>query len=264
MTYSNQTIWITGASSGIGEAFAEAYSKKGATLILSARNVQKLEALKSRLEHPEKAFVVPLDLEDHESLSNKVEQVLSDYRIDLLINNAGVSQRSLAKDTDITVYKRLMDVNYLGTIILTKQVLNQFLKHNHGKFVVVSSVAGKFGVPVRSGYSASKFALHGFFEALRAELKDTKIVITMICPGYIRTDISLKALTANGQPQNTLDDAQKNGMATDLFTKKAIKAIEGNKAEVYIGGFKETKLAVWVSRMFPSVFRKIIAQSKVT
>ncbi len=261
----NKTAWITGAGSGIGRALALAMHKEGMQLILSGRKRNKLEETKALLDDPLTATILVLDLEQHDELEatlNQQKELLS--RVDILVNNAGISQRSLTKDTQFSVYKRLMDINYLGTVKLSLHMLDAFTKKGSGHFVNISSSAGKFGVPLRTGYSASKFALHGFFEGLRAELKDTTIGITMVCPGFINTDISKNALTADGKAQGTMDQAQANGMKPAQLSAIVIRSIKANKAEVLVGGFKETKLAVWVSRIFPSVFRKIIANSAVT
>lgn len=259
-------IWITGAGSGIGKALALEFNKNSdVKFILSGRNIENLESTRQSLSNPDKVKLLALDLENHDELDRILEEntpLLSD--VDILINNAGISQRSLAKDTRFEVYKRLMDINYLGTIKISLFLLQHFLKRNSGHFVVISSSAGKFGVPVRSGYSASKFALHGFFEALRAEVDKTKIEVTMVCPGFIKTDISKNALTADGSYQGTMDKAQANGMTPEVLAEKVLNAIESNKAEISVGGFKETKLAIWVSRIFPSLFRKVIANSEVT
>ena len=264
MKNNSQTVWITGASSGIGEALALSYNAKGYTVIGSARKQSTLNLVKEKCANPDRFFTVPLDLIQHDNIENIVDKVLQKHTIDILINNGGISQRSLAKDTSFNVYKKLMDVNYLGTVALSKAILPHFLHKNKGQYVVISSSAGKFGVPMRSGYSASKFALHGFFEALRAELYDTEIDITMITPGFIKTNISKNALTADGSTQNTMDEAQKNGMPLDEFARIAMKGIEQKSAEFSIGNLKETKFAILVSRLFPNLFRKIIANSKVT
>jgi len=264
-TFKNKTIWITGAGSGIGKALAIAFADQGARIILSGRKLVPLENCKSQLVNPESHIIIQLDLADRkgiESLFSKHDQLID--QVDILVNNAGISQRSFAKDTDFDVYKKLMDVNYLGTVKLSLLILKKFLSQNKGRYVVISSVAGKIGVPVRSGYSASKFALHGFFEALRAELANTNININMICPGFIKTDISKNALTGSGTAQGTMDNAQANGMPVEKFAKIVMTSIRKNKAETIIGGFRETKLAVLVSRFFPNLLRKIIAKSKVT
>jgi len=263
--YKDKVIWITGASSGIGAAMAQALSKKTLTLILSARNSTKLKEVREQCDPSATIHIIELDLSEHDELSvvfDNHKSLLS--QVDIMIHNGGISQRSLAEETNFSVLKKLMDVNYLGTSKLSLSLLPYFIKRRSGHFVVISSIAGKVGVPLRSGYSASKFALHGFFDALRAEQVDNNIDVTIICPGYIHTDISKHAMTGDGKKQGTMDSAQLNGMNVDTFVGKALSAISEKKAEVYIGGFKETKLAVFVSKMFPALFRKIISKSKVT
>ena len=262
--FKNKTIWITGASSGIGKALAIELAQHGAKLILSSRKRAALEEVALHISHSD-TQILPLDLEDHTGLDALIrdnQALLS--TVDILINNGGISQRSKVVDTDFKVYKKLMDVNYLGSVKLTLGVLPFFRKKKAGQYVVISSMAGKFGVPVRSGYSASKMALHGFFDAMRAELQDTGIGVTIVCPGYIQTDISKNALTASGEAQGTMDEAQRNGMPLAVMVPKVLKAIQQNKNEIHIGGFKEVKMAGLVSRLFPTMFKKIIAKSKVT
>lgn len=264
--FHNKTIWITGASSGIGRALAIRLSKaEGTKLILSARNQSSLEEVKNLCQQANQVTVLPIDLADHNGLDDIFNANIDSLsQVDIVFHNGGISQRSLTIDTDFEVYQKLMDVNYMGTISLTLNLLPFFVKRNSGHFVVTSSSAGKFGVPMRSGYSASKFALHGFFEALRAELNSSDINITMICPGFISTDISKHSLTGDGTAQGTMDDAQLNGMSVAKCVDEMLKAVSAKKPESYIGGFKETKLAVFVSRIFPNIFRNIIANTKVT
>ncbi|MDA8693234.1 SDR family NAD(P)-dependent oxidoreductase [Saprospiraceae bacterium] len=264
--FTNKTIWITGASSGIGKALAIRLSEiENTKLILSSRSEMQLNEVKSLCQDTQSVEVLPLDLVDtdsHTILFEKYNDSLS--KVDIVFHNGGISQRSLALETDFSVYKKLIDVNYLGTVSLTLKLLPFFKNKSTGHFVVTTSSAGKFGVPMRSGYSGSKFALHGFFEALRAELHNSGIKITMICPGFIKTDISKHSLTADGSLQGTMDDAQLNGMPVEDCVNEILKSVSQQKAESYIGGFKETKMAVLISRLFPNLFRKIIANSKVT
>lgn len=264
--FKNKTVWITGASSGIGKALAIELASRGAHLILSSRKRTALEEVARLIGQPAgHTQILPLDLEDHEGLDTIIsanQAILSS--VDILINNGGISQRSKVVDTEFSVYKKLMDVNYLGTVKLSLAVLPYFTQKNAGQFVVVTSMAGKFGVPVRSGYSASKMALHGFFDAMRAELYKTKIGVTIIAPGYIKTDISKNALTATGDAQGTMDDAQRNGMPLEVMIPKVLRAIAIRQEEVHIGAFKEVKLAGYASRLFPRTFKKIIAKAKVT
>lgn len=267
--YDSKTVWITGASAGIGKAFATALASQGAKLILSSRKEAALQLVADQLIEAgavsSSIHILPLDLEDHDGLESIIQdhqELLS--KVEILINNGGISQRSKVEDTDFSVYKKLMDINYLGTVKLSLGVLPHFIKRNSGHFVSISSMAGKFGVPVRSGYSASKMAMHGFFDAMRAELKDTNVKVTMVCPGYIQTDISKNALTASGAAQGTMDEAQRNGMDVNLMVEEVLKAVAAQKEEIHIGGFKEVKMAGLASRLFPGTFRKIIAKAKVT
>lgn len=263
--FKGKKIWITGASSGIGKELAIQLSKHTDKLILSSRKVAALESVKDLCENNSNIKILALDLEKHDKIEEIFNANLEWVKdVDILFNNAGISQRSYVEDTEFDVYKRLMDVNYLGTIRLSLLLLPFFKERNTGHFIVTSSVAGKIGVPIRAGYSASKFALHGFFEALRAELDKTAVEISMLCPGYIKTDISLNALKGDGSQQGTMDDAQANGMTVNTMVNKVLKAVSKQKAEILVGGIVETHLATRISRFFPSIFRKVIANSKVT
>jgi len=174
----NKVIWITGASSGIGEALAVEMSKLNVKLILSSRRKEELERVKGLCKKPENVSILPIDLAFTDTLGLATESAISFYgHIDILVNNGGISQRSLAKDTDLSVDRKLMDVNYFGTIGLTKALLPHFLKRKSGQFVTVTSLTGKFGTAYRSGYAASKHALHGFFESLQAEICKTILLL---------------------------------------------------------------------------------------
>jgi dehydrogenase/reductase SDR family protein 7B len=172
-----------------------------------------------------------------------------------------VSQRSLIMDTAMDVYRKLMEVNYFGTIGLTKAVLPVMIRQGGGHLAVVSSLTGKFGTPLRSGYSASKHALHGFFETLRAELWRERIKVTMICPGFIRTDVSLSALTGDGSRQNTMDEAQEKGMLPAGCAAAIVRGVERDEEEVLIGG-KEVLMA-HIKRLWPGLYSQMIRRVKV-
>ena len=264
MNFINKVVWITGASSGIGKSLALELSRQEAKLIISSRNETALLKVKNECKNPEYVKIIPLDLEDYTIFNLKVKEAISLFgSIDVLINNAGISQRSFVKDTLITVDKRIMDINYLGTIALTKALLPYFMTKNSGHFVVITSIVGKIGTPLRSSYAASKHALHGFFDSLRAEVYQNNIKVTLACPGFVQTNVSLNALTGNGTAQNKMDNATKNGLTSGKFSKLLLKAIEQEKQEVYIGGFKE-KLAVYVKRFFPKLLSKMIRKLAVT
>jgi len=263
--FQHKRVWITGASSGIGEALALAFAARRANLILSARNEQALHqvAAACREAGSPEVLIRTLDLEQHPTIANIADQTIRQVgKIDILINNGGISQRSKALDTSLEVDKKLMDVNYFGTIALTKAVLPHMLLHELGHIVTISSLVGIIGSPLRSSYSAAKHALHGFFDSLRAELGDSPVQITLICPGFIRTDVSKNALTGDGAPLGTMDDATGNGMLPEVLAQQVLRAIEKGKEEVYIGG-KEI-IAIYFKRFLPGMFSKFIKKAKVT
>jgi len=263
MNFTNKVVWITGASSGIGKALALELSNKKVKLILSSRNIKTLEVVKNKCKHPENVNILPLDLEKHDSLNSKTQEALQLFgTIDVLVNNGGISQRSFVKDTLLDVDKKILDINYIGTIALSKALLPHFEENNSGHFVVITSIVGKIGTPLRSSYAASKHALHGFFDSLRAEIHP-EIKVTLICPGFVQTNVSLNALTGSGKPQNKMDNATKKGLTPEYFVKKLIRAVEKEKHEVYIGGFKE-RLAVFTKRFFPKILAKMIRKLAVT
>ena len=259
----NQTvIWITGATSGIGEAVFREYNKLDFKLIISGRNSDKLDSLKGESKNPENVHVLPLDLTNPESFPNKVSEAIKAFgRVDILLNNGGISQRSLIKDTTQAVDRQILEINFFGTIGLSKTLLPHFIENKNGHFAVVSSLVGKFGSPYRSSYAASKHALHGFFDTLRAEHYKENIAVTMICPGFIRTSVSLNALTGDGTPLQEMDDAQEKGMSPEVCAKKIVEAISKRKEEVNIGG-KEI-YAVALKRFFPLIFSRLIQTAKV-
>jgi short-subunit dehydrogenase len=261
---SGKVIWITGASSGIGEALAYELSKRGAKLILSSRRKDELDRVKGNCNANTQpnVRVLPLDLSQASTLKLSTDAAIQIFgHIDILINNGGISQRGLVAETILDVDRRLMEVNYFGTIALTKYLLPHFISRKEGQFVVVSSLTGKFGTPYRSGYAASKHALHGFFDAVRAEHYKDNIKVTMICPGFIRTNLTYTALTADGSPLNKMDEAQFKGKSAIWFAERMIHAIERQKQEVYIGG--REVIAVYLKRFVPSIFSRVIRKVAV-
>ena len=255
-------IWITGTSSGIGEATAKKFSKEGYQVIISARNEAELNRVKSECALSDEVMVLSLDLVEISTFEEKVKQALALFgKVDIVLHNAGISQRSLIHETSLEVDRKLMEVNFFGTVALTKAILPHFLSKKAGQFAVVSSLVGKFGSPYRSSYAASKHALHGFFDTLRAEHFQDTIGVTIICPGFIRTNVSVNALTADGSPLNKMDEAQEKGMSPEDCAAEIFTAIVKKKEEVYIGG-KET-FAIHLKRFFPGIFSKIIKKVKV-
>lgn len=262
MNWSNKVVWITGASSGIGEELACQVAQKGGIVVLSSRNEEALNRVRNRLSQPEKHMILPLDLEKG-TFDQAVDLVITAFgRIDVLINNGGVSQRSSVIDTQLEVDRKIMEINYFGPVALTKAVLPIMIKQKSGHIVVISSIAGKFGFFLRSSYSAAKHALYGFFESLILEVEKENIAVTIVSPGKINTPISVNALTSDGQPHGIMDRNQSTGMPVDQCVKQMLKAIERRDKEVLIGG-KEL-LAVHIKRFFPRLFWKIIRKQSST
>ena len=254
-----RVVWITGASSGIGEALALAMARAGAKLILSARNEERLNAVCAECkELGAEAQVLPLDLAGHESLPARAKDAEKIFgTVEILINNGGVGQRATALATAPAVEKRIWDVNFFGAVVLTKAVLPSMVERRSGQIVVISSTLGKFGAKTRSSYSATKHALHGYFDSLRAELHEQGIVVTLICPGYVRTNISLTALEADGSAHGELDPGQATGLSAEACAEKILKAVKKNRSEVMIGGWLEVS-AVFLKRFLPSIFERLI------
>lgn len=259
----NKVIWITGASSGIGAEMAKQCAELGAKLVLSARNETKLQAVKAQIKNSENHLVLPLDLEQNSDFSPQVDTVLKHFgRVDILMNNGGLSQRSEAHETPLEVDRRLMEINYFGNIALTKAVLPTFQQQKSGQIIVISSIAGKFGFFLRSAYSASKHALQGFYEALRLEEEKNNIHVLMVFPGKINTDISKHALNKDGGAHGVMDHNQATGMPVETCIKELLKALKKQKKEVLIGN-KEI-MAVTVKRFFPKLFFNIIKKQSAT
>lgn len=251
-------FWITGASSGIGEATALAAARDGARLVLSARRKDELERVKKAAGlADENVLVLPLDMENQAEIQPAVDAVLRKFgRIDILFNNAGVSQRSSVLDTKFEVFERLMNLNYLSVVALTKAVLPVMIRQNSGHLLVTSSISGKLGSPMRAGYCGSKHALHGFFDALRSEVYDHNIRVLVVCPGYIKTDISMNAFSADGGKHGKMDENQNQGVSAEVCAEKILQGIQRNRNEIYIGG-KEVA-GVYLKRFFPALLNRIV------
>lgn len=261
MQLKGKVIWLTGASSGIGEALAYALAKEGAKLILSARREDELKRVADQTKT--ETFILPLDLADQTNFEAKKNEALAKFgRIDMLINNGGISQRSLAKDTSIEVDRKLFEINFFGTVALTKILLPTFIQQKDGMIVTVTSAVGKFGSPWRSGYSASKHALHGFFDSLRAEIHSDNIKVLLVCPGFIQTNVSVNALTGTGAKLGSMDTATANGLTADECARQIIGAIKNEREEVVVAKFKE-RFAVFAKRIVPCVFSIMIRKMAV-
>jgi dehydrogenase/reductase SDR family protein 7B len=265
MKIQGRTAWITGASAGIGEALSRKLFHLGATIILSARNVSRLNELKNELDAIVKGrcFVVPCDVTRPDEIKQaalKLKELVP--RLDILVNNAGVSQRSYALDTTIDIDRALMEVNFFGAIGITKAILPWMIVNGGGHIVVISSIAGKFGFRMRTAYSASKHALNGYFESLRAELHDKNVKITIICPGRIKTDISVNALTGDGKRYGKMDKGQANGVTLEKSVCIIARAIKKNSKEKFIG--MPERFLLLIKRICPPLFYRIVNRASPT
>jgi len=260
--FKDKTVWITGASSGIGEALALQFASAGARLVLSARREAELQRVRDlcigRGLPADHLMTLPLDVTHFESMPEAVNRVLGAFgRIDMLINNAGISQRSLCIDTDMSVYRKLFEVDVLGQIALTKAVLPIMLEQGDGHIAITSSVAGKIGVAWRTGYCASKHAVMGFFDALRAETARHGIRVTTITPGYINTNISVHAVKGDGSELGAMTDEIAGGMDVNRCAEVIMKGFHRGVPEIAVGEGLEMK-ALWLKRLFPRlVFKKV-------
>ena len=254
----NKVVWITGASSGIGEALAYAMSARGAKLILSSRRVAELERVKNNCAHPDNVHILPLDLTDTAGLEAKVATSIAVFgHIDIMVHNGGISQRGLVAETAIDVHRKVMELNYFSYIILTKALLPHFIGRQTGYFVVTSSVMGKIGTPMRAAYAASKHALHGYFDCLRAEVDQYGIKVTILTPGYIHTPISV--ISGDGSFLTGQSEQINGGFSADKAAGQIIKAIQNEAYEPYIGKFLgEERMALLVKHLMPGLFTRLI------
>lgn len=265
MSYQGKTVWITGASSGIGEAFARAFYHAGANLIISSRREDALEKVRSELGGDgSRVRILPLDLTQSGNFPELADQAIDLFgSVDVLVNNGGVSQRSEVLETDMEVLRRLMEINYFGSAALTKAILPHMTEMKSGHIIVTSSVAGKIGTKYRSGYAASKHAVQGFFNSLRQEMYGYNIAVTLLCPGFIKTDISKNALTADGKKFGKMGDAHSNAMTADEMVAKVWEDIKNRKEEIVVTGWKE-RMALLLQRFSPTLLNKILKNQKVT
>ena len=262
MELKDKIIWITGASSGIGRSLALLMGQRGARVILSGRNQNRLKEVQQQMPQPGRVALLPLDLGEPDTLPGVVRKALDLFgSVDILVNNAGISQRSLIMDTSMEVYEKMIRVNYLGTVALSKALLPHFIERKQGQFVVVTSLMGKFGSPLRSGYCGAKHALHGFFDVLRMEHEKDGVFVSMICPGFVQTDIARNALVGDGSSQGFQDQATKNGMDPDRFARKMLRAIEKRSWESYIGGREVA--GIYLKRFFPKLLHRVVLRSPV-
>lgn len=262
--FRHKVVWITGASSGIGLWLMKLLSKEQARLIVTASNQEKLQMAVQSIDHDEVEIkLLPGDLSDGNNAKRLADQALEIYsKIDVLILNAGKSQRGLICETEEKVDREIMELDYFSNILIVKTVLNRMKSNGGGHIAVTSSITGKFGFPLRSAYAAAKHALHGFFETLYLEEKKNNIFVTIVCPGRIKTEISMSALQADGTAYDKMDAGQEQGMSPEVCARKYMAAIKNKKREIYIG--KKEILMVHLKRFFPSLFFRIAGKIKTT
>ena len=262
--FQGKIIWITGASSGIGRSLALQFFKLGARIVLSGRNREALHKVVREAQVTEDNYLIlDFDLATDFNAQEKAASVVSKFgQIDYLFNNGGISQRSITAETSIAVDRRIFEINFFAADKLTKAVLPIMLNNGFGHIAATSSVVGKFGIPMRSAYAASKHALHGYYDSLRAEMHGKGVYVSVIIAGRILTNISQNAVTKDGSKYNKLDDGQANGMTADEAARRIIKGMAKRKPEIMFGG-KEL-LMVYIRRYFPKLFYYMAPRVKPT
>lgn len=253
-----QTVWITGASSGIGEACARRYAAEGARLVLTSSSAARLEpvAQACRAAGAAGVVVLPYDLSRPEGIPELVRAAWAAFDgLDVMYCNAGISQRTTVEDTSPEMLRKIMEINYFSPVSMAQAVLPLMLERGGGHIAVTTSIAGRFGFPLRSAYSSSKFALYGFFETLQAEYYDRGIRVTLVCPGRVRTNISLYALDKGGKPHGQMDPGQAGGISPERAARRIVKAIRRGRREVLVGAGE--LVMVWIKRFFPGLCARL-------
>ena len=253
--FSGKTIVLTGASSGIGEAMLRNLASSPCTIFIGARSIDKLESLKSELESDDVIIhVLSLDLSDSSSLLSAYNELIRKTdRIDLMINNGGISQRGLAKETEFSVVNRIMQVNFLGTVEWTTHCMPLLQKSMNPHILAISSVVGEYGFPLRSGYAASKHALKGYFQSMQLEPDSPSVSI--VSPGRITTNISVNALNSDGKKHGEMDAGQAGGISAEKAAEKILRRAAKRKNNIFIGSGEIVLL--YISRYIPPLYRKI-------
>lgn len=255
-------IWIIGASSGIGAELARQWSREiDVSLTLSARRESELAASGAACRSAATVALVPFDVCDTQSRDEAVRTVLAGGIPDLLVITVGISQRSLALETTPDVERRLFETNYFGPIAIVRAIAQAMVGRSKGHIVVVSSLAGKLGTPLRSSYAASKHALHGYLDCLRAEVHERGVLVSVVAPGFIRTEITLKSLTGDGRPYGRIDPAIARGVAVDVCARRIIRAVDRGEPEVVVAGPRETAAAL-IRRASPKLFFRLARQAR--
>ena len=260
--FAGQVVWITGASSGIGRALALAFDRLGAKLILSGRDPGALESVREACGRPGAVHLLPVDLSMRETMPAQADAALGRWgHVDVMVHNAGIALRGRVAETPLRLDQQVMATNYLGPLALTKALLPSMLARGAGHFVVISSLSGKYGVPQLSAYAASKHALHGGFESLRAEVHDRGVYVTMVIPGFVRTPILQRALTGTGAAYGKTLPAYERGMDPGACAAAIVRAVARRKEEVFVGGWEGASL--YARRFLPGLFARLIRSHPV-
>ena len=248
------TVWITGASSGIGAACACRYAAEGARLVLTSSSAERLDEVagKCRASGAEDVIVLPYDLTCLNDIDSLVKKAWGAFGgIDIVMLNAGISQRTNIEDTSMEMIRKIMEINYFAPVAIAKALLHKMIGRGGGRIAVTTSIAGKFGFPLRCGYSSSKFALYGFFETLQAEYHKDGIKVTLVCPGRVNTNISRYALDKGGKPHGIMDPGQASGMSAESAAEIIVDAVRKGRREVLVG--RHELLMVYIKRFFPGL-----------
>ncbi|GAB3532798.1 SDR family oxidoreductase [Pontibacter brevis] len=253
----DKVILITGGTSGIGKACAFAFGRAGAKVAFSGRNLQGLQQTSQELAAAGiNNLPVQADVSVEEQCAQMVQKTVDAYgRLDVLINNAGISMRALFEDLDLDVIRKVMDINFWGTVYSTKYAL-PYIKAGKGSVIGISSIAGYRGLPARTGYSASKFAMHGFLETLRTELLYSGVHVLLACPGFTASNIRNTALAANGQQQGETPREEEKMMSAEEVAERILKATLKRKRDLVMT--TQGKMAVWINKLFPGLADKLV------
>jgi len=258
MNYRDKTVWITGASSGIGVELARQFGKEGARVIISSHEAEELEGIRQELSGEGiDVHAVVFNLGNPEEVSATAGKVLEELgRVDVLMNNGGISTRAEALETPVEIDRRVMEIDYFSGVILTKALLPAMIENGYGHIGVTSSISGKFGWPQRSAYAAAKFALFGFYKSLWAENNRKGIRVTVFSPGRVRTNISVHALEKDGKEHGKMDPGQARGITPEACARKMIRAMKRNRKDVLIGS---TELVmVWIHKYCKPLYYRMV------
>ena len=253
----DKAVIITGASSGIGKACAIALAKEGASVVITGRNAYKLHTVSEEIKKiNSNVLIIQSDVSKEEDCKKVIDETIKSFgKLDVLINNAGISMRALFNETDLSVLKKIMDTNFWGTVYCTKFALPYLLK-SQGSLVGISSIAGKKGLPGRSGYSASKFAMEGFLETIRTENLKNNLHVLVACPGFTASNIRNASLSSDGSMQGESPRDEKNMMSAEEVANEILNAVKKRKRDLILTA--NGKLTTMLNNFFPSWMDKIV------